>query len=146
MPTLFSDDSEVLLPGSENNGSESYKNLLTNGVEEAITKKEIKPVLVDSAADIECPSYLLDMTNVESITQHSLTAIKSLLTGGNTAVYLKHGTNIMKIGYGDAYLLYTVLYGVIKEMYNGQCELYRNKGRGFEPMKETEVDMVRLNL
>ncbi len=144
---IFNPEQGIALPGSINGADDNqYEELLTSGVEEAIVKHEIKPVLVQSSADVECPAYLLEMTDVESITAESLNAIQGLLGGGDTAVYIKNNDVIMRIGYGEESVLYAILDGVIKQMYDGQCGIYKNKGRGFEPIKETEVDTVRLNL
>lgn len=134
---------EVKLPDVND---DKYQEYITNGFQEAISGKEVKTVLIKDTQDIKYPSYLLDMTEVVSLTEESLKALKGLLHGGDTAVYIRNGNNIALIGYGSGHLLYSVLAGVVKHLYSGLCKVYYNKGNGFEPLKETEVSSVRLNL
>jgi hypothetical protein len=143
--SLFNDSEDFELPGTveEAEGKDEYNDLITQGVEGTITQQEIRQVLVTSEAEIECPSYLLDMSNVNNITEESLRAIEGLMPGEGIAVYVRNKNVTMKVGYGPEDVFYTILYGVLKQMYNGQCIIYRNKGNGFEPIKESEVDSVR---
>ena len=144
MSELFNEEVEIRLP--ESTKEENYEELITQGVAEAITKDEIKPVLINSSVDIEIPSYLLDMSEVSNVTLESIDAIAGMLTGGNVTVYMKYNTSIMRVGYGDEQKLYSVLGSVVKHMYNGKCDLYINRGDGFERTREIEVNAVRLDL
>lgn len=146
---FFNEDSDVVIPGMGNeveDKSSEYSELYTEGLEKAITGKQVKQVIVASADDFEYPSYLIDMTNVGYITEESLNAIDGLLTGGDVAVYIKNGDRVMKVGSGEDSIFYAVLNGVLKQMFAGKCVVYKNKGDGFKILKENEVDTVRLNL
>jgi len=142
---VFNKEKEIAIPSIEST-EDVYSDLYTEGVEDAITGKQVKQVLVASADEFECPSYLIDMTNVGVITEGALNAIYGLLSGGNTAVYIKNRDKILKIGHGDDGIFYTVLNSVLKQMFNGKCIIYKNKGNGFKRIRENEVDAVRLNL
>lgn len=144
---VFNKEKEIAIPSIEST-EDVYSDLYTEGVEDAITGKQVKQVLVASADEFEYPSYLIDMTNVGVITEGALNAIYGLLSGGNTAaaVYIKNKDKILKIGYGDDGIFYTVLNSVLKQMFNGKCIIYKNKGNGFKRIRENEVDAVRLNL
>lgn len=143
---VFNKEKEIAIPSIEST-EDVYSDLYTEGVEDAITGKQVKQVLVASADEFEYPSYLIDMTNVGVITEGALNAIYGLLSGGgNTAVYIKNKDKILKIGHGDDGIFYTVLNSVLKQMFNGKCIIYKNKGNGFKRIRENEVDAVRLNL
>lgn len=145
---VFNKEKEIAIPSIEST-EDVYLDLYTEGVEDAITGKQVKQVLVASADEFEYPSYLIDMTNVGVITEGALNAIYGLLSGGgNTAVavYIKNKDKILKIGHGDDGIFYTVLNSVLKQMFNGKCIIYKNKGNGFKRIRENEVDAVRLNL
>lgn len=124
---------------------EQYSELTSMDMESTLTADEVKAVHMERDSEVDIPSYLLDMSEVENITELSLSALRCLLKGGDTTVYIKNGNNIVKIGLGDGQELYKVFHGVIKNMFNGY-KLYYNIGEGFKLVKDTEVSPVRLNL
>ena len=74
-------------------------------------------------------------------------AIRGLLGGGNTGVYIKEGSSsIILVGYGDEYILYTVLEDIIRSIYGNKDILYKNNGRGFKLISSMDVSSVRLNI
>ncbi len=135
---------EMVLPTG--NTLEYTNELITRGVEDAIRATEIKSVMIDSSENVEIPSYLIDITNAETITEMSLKALHSLLDGGDTAVYMKNNDGVGLVGYGDSMLLYRVLHAVIKHTYNNKCKVYIGTEQGFRPFNTSETSNVRLNL
>lgn len=126
-------------------GKSDNSDLRTVGIQKALVADELKNVLLRESTDVKVPSYMLDITNIE-IAEAALLAIKGLLPGGNTAVYMKNGSSIVMVGSGDDYVLYTVLEEVLKEMFNSKCKVYKNNGNGFKPIGKLDVSSVRLNL
>ena len=135
--------SPIILPNMENNTEDQ---LLTSGIVEEIQSESLNNVLVDETDEIKAPSYLIDMSEI-CITKASFTAIKGLLAGGGTHVYiLDQSGKIHLIGSGDDYVLYTVLENILRVAFGDKCKLYKNNGKGFKPLEVFDVTSVRLNL
>lgn len=134
---------EIRLPGQPSSGYESLKG---SDIKEALNGEIIKPVLVREESDVVAPSYMLDMSDVPSVTEDSLKAIKGMLRGGDTAVYIRNNNVMALIGYGDSIVLYSVLTGLVKHLYSGMCKVYFNNGSGFKAVREMDVHGVRLKL
>ncbi len=138
------DNTDIVLPTQ--NMLECTEQLITKGAEDAIRAEETKKVIIDSSERVELPSYLIDITEAETITEMSLKALYSLLNKGDTAVYMKNGSAVELMGYGDGMLLYSVLYAVIRHTYNNKCKVYVGTNNGFRLFKNSEITNVRLNL
>ena len=50
------------------------------------------------------------------------------------------------MGYGDEYILYTVLEDIIRGIYGNKDILYKNNGKGFKLISSMDVSSVRLNI
>ena len=139
---------EIAMPGEQLEIPElqSVNELMTGGIEESLVGDEVKAVLIAETSEIVSPSYLIDMTGIQSVAEEAIKAISCLTSGGDTAVYIKSNTNIALIGYGEGRQLYTILSGLVKHMLGEGCDLYTNRGSGFEPVAENEIKAVRLNL
>ncbi len=142
----INNSNEIVMPGSNTNSVQGNEDLMSADISEAIQSKKIKSVLIKSDAELMSPSYILDMTEVENITEESFKAIQGILSGGDTALYIKSNNNVNLVGYGDGQLLYSVLDGIIKHMYNAQCKMYKHTTKGTKLVRESEVDSIRLNL
>lgn len=140
---------EIKMPGESTDDTtwsmEGTSELRTEGIEKALEAEELSNVLIKESEEIRVPSYLIDVTGVV-VARAALLAIKGLLPGGNTAVYIKNDSKVRMVGSGDDYMLYTVLEDVLKEMFNGACKVYKNNGAGFKPIGKLDVSSVRLNL
>ena len=84
---MFNSDDEVVIPDIEGGSDE----LGTDGIERAIQGESLKNVLLDEVDKVKVPSYLIDLSNV-SVAKAVFMAIKGLLGGGNTGVYIKEGS------------------------------------------------------
>lgn len=136
----------VLIP---NLGEQTEYNKYTEGnfTKEAINSNKIKNVLIKSTTELEYPAYMIDITNVDVITDESLKAIASLLGGGDTTVYIKNGDKIDSAGKGDGTTLYKLLELVVNNMYKGKADVYTLTKEGkFKLLGITEVGNVRLDL
>lgn len=143
--TVFNEDMpSILIPGQSIDPNAA--SLMTQGLEEAIVKKEIKAVLVGASTEVESPSYLIDMSEVELVTEEALRALQGLFAAGDTAIYMKNNDVTFKIGYGDSQELYLILSTLLKHMFNSKVKLFKNKGKGFEPNKDTDISLLRLNI
>lgn len=133
----------IILPNMNNNVEDA---LLTDGIEQEIQSESLKNVLVEETDEVKVPSYLIDMSQI-CLTKASFMAIKGLLAGGNTYVYiLDQSGAIHLIGSGDDYILYTVLENILRASFEDKCKLYKNNGKGFKPLETFDVTSVRLNL
>lgn len=133
----------VILPNMDNNTKDD---LLTDGIVQEIQSESLKNVLVDETDEVKYPSYLIDMSEV-CLTKASFAAIKGLLAGGGTYVYiLDQSGSVHLIGSGDDYVLYTVLENILRTTFGDKCKLYKNNGKGFKPLEIFDVTSVRLNL
>lgn len=152
IPNTSTSPEDIVMPGQStgestwSKGEGDTSDLKTENIEEALFKDELKNVLLKQSDEIKIPSYLLDLSKVELATA-ALLAIKGLLPGGNTHVYIKEVTGeVILVGSGDDYVLYTVLEEVLKSMFGPQCKIYKNNGDGFRPIGKMDVSSVRLNL
>jgi len=134
---------EIRLPGQPSGCFESVKG---SDIKEVLSGEVIKPVLVREVSVVLSPPYMLDMSDVPSVTEDSLNAIKGMLRGGDTAVYIRNNNVMALIGYGDSIVLYSVLTGLVKHLYSGMCKVYFNNGSGFKAVREMDVHGVRLKL
>lgn len=134
----------VIIPSVK---SRQNEDLISVGIEEAIQRDSIDTVLLKEETEIHIPSYLLDMTGVGDIMPASLQALQTMLTAeGDTAVYMKNGTMIGTIGYGESQELYNRLETYISNVYSNKCKLYKNKGKGFKEIRPMDVDNIELEL
>lgn len=125
---------------------EGSTELYTDGIEDALQSDKIKNVLLNDKAEVKIPSYLIDMSNIE-ITESALLAIKGLLDGQGTAVYIKESSGmVILVGYGEDYKLYTILDDLISLLYNKKCKLYKNTGKGYKVVNNMDVSAIRINL
>ena len=139
---MFNSDDEVVIPDIEGGSDE----LGTDGIERAIQGESLKNVLLDEVDKVKVPSYLIDLSNV-SVAKAVFMAIKGLLGGGNTGVYIKEGSgSIILVGYGDEYILYTVLEDIIRGIYGNKDILYKNNGKGFKLISSMDVSSERLDI
>lgn len=141
LKNFLNTESIVQMP-TTTGGSELY----TDGIEDALQSDKIKNVLLNDNTEIKVPSYMIDMSNIE-ITESALLAIKGLLDGKGTAVYIKESSGmVILVGYGEDYKLYSLLDDLISLLYNGKCKLYKNNGKGFKLVNNMDVSSIRINL
>ena len=135
---------EIALP--EFNSNNNADELISKNIEDAIQADIIKNVDMKESTDVDVPSYLIDIRNVP-ISQATLMALKGMLKGGDTSVYIRTSeSSVIKVGNGDSYELYMILDDLLRLMYNGACKLYKNNGNGFEPISSMDASSIRLNL
>ena len=124
----------------------SEDNLKTEGIEVSLSSKKIKNTLINDSSTVKIPSYLIDLSDVV-ITEATLKALKGLLDGSGTAVYIKSSTGqVVLVGYGEDYKLYTLLDELIGILYKGKVKIYKNLGKGFKQVSLTDTSSIRLNL
>lgn len=124
----------------------SEDNLKTEGIEVSLSSKKIKNTLINDSSTLKIPSYLIDLADVV-ITEATLKALKGLLDGSGTAVYIKSSTGqVVLVGYGEDYKLYTLLDELIGILYKDKVKIYKNLGKGFKQVSLTDTSSIRLNL
>ncbi len=124
----------------------SEDNLKTEGIEVSLSSKKIKNTLINDSSTLKIPSYLIDLSDVV-ITEATLKALKGLLDGSGTAVYIKSSTGqVVLVGYGEDYKLYTLLDELIGILYKDKVKIYKNLGKGFKQVSLTDTSSIRLNL
>ncbi len=122
------------------------KSLNTSNLGNDLRKDTIRNYVVNEVDNIEVPSYLIDISNIEMI-KLELEALKGLVGGGDIAVYLKLSSgSIQLIGRGVESELYLVLNELLQTLHGDKCLLYKNIGGGFKRVSRYDIGSIRLDL
>ena len=121
--------------------------LISDGVEKAISGDMVKSVLLPEDLDIMQPNYVIDLTHVGDIESIQAMALDAILDeDGDMAVYLYKTGSIQKVGVAHSWLLNRVIVSAMKNVFGDKCLIYRN----YSPDKEVEIidskDLTHLRL
>lgn len=151
---------EITLPGqmlkideaeiSEETIKKSLKStseLMSVGVEKAISGSEVKSVMLPEDIDIIQPNYVIDLSDVGDVEAIQVMALDSILDeDGDMGLYIYKKGSIQKAGMGHGWLLNRVIVSAMKNVFGDKCLIYRN----YSPDKEVEVidgkDLAHLRL
>ena len=126
---------------------DNKEELTRTNIEEMITPQKIKPVLMDEKNKIEEKAVMIDLTNVNMITEESLRAIKYLVKAdGDMDIILKVGDNRRGIGKGDSLVLYDLIPQMIEQLYNKEAKVYFKRNENFVPHNRLDTSIIRLRL
>lgn len=126
---------------------DNEEELTRTNIEEMITPQKIKPVLMDEKNKIEEKAVMIDLTNVNMITEESLRAIKYLIKAdGDMDIILKVGDNRRGIGKGDSLVLYDLIPQMIEQLYNKEAKVYFKRNENFVPHNRLDTSIIRLRL
>lgn len=153
---------DIAMPGTVVNidnaeiSGEDIKNILTStgdvisrGIEDALTGDTIKSVIVPEESDITLPNYVIDLSEVSEICEIHSTAIDALLNeDGDTAVYVYTNTGIDKIGMGYGELLNRIIAPAISNIFNDKCLIYKNYqiGEDLDIVDGKDISNLRLSI
>lgn len=151
-------DDEIIMPGistedknsSDNTqGKDNGSELMSEGVERAITGDVVKEVLLKEEFGIMVPNYVIDLSNVESVCKiQSMTLDAILDPEGDTAVYIYVSKSLQKLGMGNGDILNRILVPVMKNVFDEKCKVYRDFKEG-EPLNIVDgksISSLRLTI
>lgn len=139
------DVNNVQLPGLAQLDND-VEELISKDIEKTISADVVKNIDIKETSEIDIPSYLIDIRGV-AVSQATLLAIKGMLRGGDTSVYIKTSdTSVIKVGSGDSYDLYLILEDLLRIAYKGMCKIYKNSGDGFKDISVMDASSIKLNL
>ena len=77
-------------------------------IEKNITNDSVKSTIIreDDTSDLYEKSYLIDLSQVQNLTEQSLESINALLNGGEVAVYIEHSGVRHYVGDGKEEFLF----------------------------------------
>ncbi len=134
---------ELVLPSTEvGEGAD----LVSEGVKEALTADKIQRVLIRETEEWHDPSYLVDVSRVGDMPRVVLDGFKTMITGGDTAVYFKNESGVTLAGFGETEKLYRELETYCGAIFGEACKVYKYNGKGFEPCRALDVSCVKLKL
>lgn len=152
MPAASTKPEEMVLPSIGENSETQVDNISSTDIEpieieETLMKPTIRSIAAHEMPDFETPCYMLDMSELDGkLTEASLKALDSMLSGGNTAIYIKVRESCFLVGHGDGNMLYQILDSFVARVYGPECTIYKNTGNGFNKLKITDISGVLLDL
>lgn len=127
---------------------ESTLELKGRDLEQSLTSDKISVINVrQEGYNINDCSYIIDLEKVSNLSEISLTAIKCLLKkDGDVVIYLKRNSRVIKVGKSDGYLVYKIMYSLVRVMYGSEAKIYRIKQGKTTVCKNEDVELLRLDL
>lgn len=153
---------EVAMPGqsikldeaeiSEQEIKDSLKSttdVISQGIEGALSGETVKSVLIPEESDIIQPNYVIDFSELGEIEPIQSMAIDALLNeDGDMAVYGYTNGGITKLGMGYSDVLNRVIASAIGNVFNNQCLIYRNYdiGKKLDIVDSKDISHLRLSI
>ena len=133
---------------------DNVSNLVSHGVEEALSGKQVKSMLIPETKEILLPNYVIDFRAVEKVRKHQIQALNSFLVDdGDTAIYIclkakDESVILEKIGMGDSNRLDRIILVGIKSVFGDHCRVYQNveHGKALRELKQNDPNKTRLRL
>ena len=138
-------DGELLNPNSVYAGT----NLISHGVEEAISGSTVKSILIPETLDLTIPNYVLDFRKATKLRQHQVKALTSIIADdGDTAIYVVLPNGMEKLGMGIGSSLDRVLPAGVQSIFGSACTLFQNveRGKPLRELKQQDINKLRLRL
>lgn len=115
--------------------------------EGVISGDYVKTVMIEEQRGINIPSYLIDISGIGEMTELAFTSLGAFLNkDGDTTIYLKTDTSLLKLGINYEQNLYRIVGLAVNEIFEGRAAVYKNTGTGFNRLVESDVSSVRLGL
>lgn len=147
--SIFDNIDEGVKFPEETGGDEDSKDLIIEGVEDAITKDTIHPILIPDDIDIRQPNYVIDMSNIKEIDKIQVTAIDAMLNeDGEVAVYIYIGGEIKKMGMGYSNVLDRLIAIAVRNILGDEAEVYKDYvvGEDAKVIDDRDITHLRLNI
>lgn len=126
--SMASDGLDVVLPSvDEMRDIEALK--AVTPLDESLADKKVTNVTVSISLDMDKENYTIDMKNCRTTSRLVMRAIVGMTSerGENSvALYVMAPDGIVKVGYADRQLMYSVLRGACKDIFGDRCEVYRD--------------------
>ena len=137
---------DVVMPSSDR--VEDTKGLMSADISPALLGEKISRIVVPVDKEIEYPNYIIDFTDVKSISYFQKEALRSLCTEfGDCSIYLYLANKLEKIGNGEADSLEILLPIVRNDCFDSKIKIYRNFKLGDEKVDEIKgIDVTKLSL
>lgn len=120
----------------------------SDAIESNITNDTIKNTIIRDAniGEVSDKAYLVDLSNVENITEQSLQSINDLLLGGDVAVNIRYGESIQNVGHSEEHMLFRLLPPLVNQLYGEDAKLYVKKKNKYVPFDKYDVNIITFNL
>lgn len=117
-------------------------------IEKNITNDSVKSTIIreDDTSDLYEKSYLIDLTQVQNLTEQSLESINALLNGGEVAVYIEHSGVRHYVGDGKEEFLFRLLPHLLYQLYDDEAQLYVYKNGKYSVFDKYNVNVFTFHL
>lgn len=148
---------QVIIPTLSNDDTESSK-LVTESVESKIKQDEIKTVYLEQESSLLYPAYLIDLSNIQVISQVVLRNLTYLLENNKEMseeeksklvnVYIKTPRKkVFHLGAGDGMTLFKMLKPYIRATMGRNIKIYYgNTSKDFGKLQDTKLSNIVLDL
>lgn len=153
---------DVLMPGmgikiddediSEKEILESTKSttdIISKGIEKALSGETVKSVLIPEDISIVQPNYVIDLSKLTEIDPIQAMALDAILNeDGDMAVYIYTPGELEKIGMGYSWMLNRIIVSAIGNVFDNKCLIYRNYAvdRELEIVDSKNIVHLRLSI
>lgn len=137
---------KMIMPGDSD---KDYSELISEDIVDNISRKQVSTVLIKEQSEMQIPSYLIDLSKVQTVLECSLIAITSMLNkefNGDISVYIKTKQGVFGLGKGDSVKLSRYLTVFLKATFGDDVGVYKNIGNGFKRINVNDVSNVLLEL
>lgn len=124
-------------------------NLISRGVEEAISGSMVKSILIPETLELMTPNYVLDFRKAERLRKHQIMALSSIIDDdGDTAIYVCLNNGMEKLGMGVGVSLERVLPAGVQSVFGDACVLYQDveRNKPLREIKRQDVNKIRLRI
>lgn len=146
MRIFETDSNDIALPGQTPETADG-KELMSEGIEEAILEEEVKTIILPEEYGIITPNYVIDMSDVEEVDEIQIRGLDALLNrDGDLAVYIHRKGSIQKIGMAYSWILSRIIVQTINNIFNGKCTIYKDLAPGKEAYVVSSKNVSHLRL
>ena len=146
MRIFETDSNDIALPGQTPETADG-KELMSEGIEEAILEEEVKTIILPEEYGIITPNYVIDMSDVEEVDEIQIRGLDALLNrDGDLAVYIHRKGSIQKIGMAYSWILSRIIVQTINNIFNGKCIIYKDLAPGKEAYVVSSKNVSHLRL
>ena len=141
------DENKIVLPSMNRVVEPEENKLISESIEKDIGGDTVKTIRVKEDTEIMDVNFVLDLSNIDQVTNLQKEVIKSLVVkDGNTAVYMYKKQGLIKLGDGEKYTLERLLPLVKHYVFHDKLKIYKNFKKG-EPVNEIDTrDITQLRL
>lgn len=143
---------EMVMPGVNKLDTKDNKeevNLVSEGIERAITGDTVKSLMIPEDLEISLPNYILDLCNVDPLYEFQAQGIDALLhPDGDTTIYAYTPSGLVKLARGLSDILDRILTISIANLFNGQAIIYKDfePGKPLSIISDKDITTMRLGL